>query len=71
MVQRKWKRHIMDQNSRKSFLVQKIQKEKCCECSEKAVFVEMKKLYCPKHYAKFKNIPLEDYEQRLTINTDI
>ena len=31
----------------------------------------MKKLYCSKHYAKLKNIPLENYEQRLTANTDI
>ena len=61
----------MDENYRKSFLVQKIQEKRCRECSEKAVFVEMKKLYCPKHYAKLKHIPLEDYEQRLTTNTDI
>ena len=61
----------MDKNNRKSFLVQKIQEKRCCECNEKAVFIEMKKLYCPKHYAKLKHIPLEDYEQRLTINTDI
>ena len=61
----------MDKNNRRSFLVQKIQEKRCCECSEKAVFVEMKKLYCPKHYAKLKDIPLEDYEQRLTTNTDI
>jgi len=52
-------------------LVQKIQEKRCCECSEKAVFVEMKKLYCSKHYAKLKNIPLEDYEQRLTTNINI
>lgn len=61
----------MDKNNQKSFLVQKIQEKRCRECSEKAVFVEMKKLYCPKHYAKLKHIPLEDYEQRLTTNTDI
>jgi hypothetical protein len=61
----------MDENNRRSFLVQKIQEKKCSECSEKAVFVEMKKLYCAKHYAKLKHIPLKDYEQRLTTNTDI
>ena len=61
----------MGKNNRESILVQKVQEKRCSECSEKAVFVEMKKLYCPKHYAKFKNILLEDYEQRLTINTDI
>ena len=61
----------MDENNRRSFLVQKIQEKKCSECSEQAVFVEMKKLYCPKHYAKLKHISLEDYEQRLTTNADI
>jgi len=32
----------MDENNRRSFLVQKIQEKKCSECSEQAVFVEMK-----------------------------
>ena len=61
----------MDKGNRKSFVVQEVQEKTCNECNQKAVFVEMKKLYCPKHYAKFKNIPLGDYEQRLTINIDI
>ena len=60
----------MDQSYRKPFMVQKVQEKTCCECNQKAVFVEMKKLYCPKHYAKLKNIPLEDYEQRLTTNAN-
>ncbi len=61
----------MDEKSRRSILVQKIQDKKTChQCSEKAVFIEMKKLYCPKHYAIFKQIPLEDYEQRLTTDTN-
>ena len=60
----------MDQRSRRTIMVQKVSEKICNECNQKAVFVEMKKLYCPKHYAKLKNIPLEDYEQRLTTNTD-
>ena len=60
----------MDQRSRRTFMVQKVQEKTCNECNQKAVFIEMKKMYCPKHYARLKNIPLEDYEQRLTTNTD-
>jgi len=60
----------MDQRSRRTIMVQKVPEKVCCECNQKAVFVEMKKLYCPKHYAKLKNIPLEEYEQRLTANTN-
>ena len=60
----------MDQKGRETFMVQKVSEKVCCECNQKAVFVEMKKLYCPKHYAKLKNIPLEEYEQRLTTYTD-
>ena len=55
----------MDKNNRKSFLVQKVQEKRCCECSEKAVFVEMKKLYCPKHYAKLKHISLENHDLQI------
>ena len=60
----------MDQRSRRTIMVQKVSEKICNECNQKAVFVEMKKLYCPKHYAKLKNLPLEDYEQRLTTNTE-
>tara|TARA_R100000030_G_scaffold55066_1_gene41478 strand:+ start:155 stop:328 length:174 start_codon:yes stop_codon:yes gene_type:complete len=55
----------MDKNNRKSFLVQKVQEKRCCECSEQAVFVEMKKLFCPKHYAKLKHISLENHDLQI------
>ncbi len=61
----------MDKRNRKPFVVQEVQEKTCNKCNQKAVFVEMKKLYCPNHYAKLKHIPLEDHEQRLTTNTDI
>lgn len=46
----------------RSFMVQEVQEKTCCECSEKAVFVEDKKLFCPKHYAIKNNIQLKEDE---------
>ena len=51
----------MDKGSRKPIMVQKVQEKTCSQCNKKAVFVEMKKLLCPQHYAKLKNIPLDEH----------